>query len=53
MLNELLVFVLKHAMLGAGINFCLKNFYRFWQPQVATWGYSHSTPTGLRVLSFF
>ncbi len=22
----------------------------FWQPQVATWGYSHSTPSGLCVL---
>jgi hypothetical protein len=44
---------LKCDILGAGINFqakvraanfCLKNF---WQPQVATWGYSHSTPSGL------
>jgi len=28
------------------------NKLNFWQPQVATWGYSHSTPSGLRVLRY-
>jgi hypothetical protein len=40
----------KDAILGAGINL---TFIIFWQPQVATWGYSYSTPSGLCVLSFF
>jgi len=29
------------------------NKFYFWQPQVATWGYSHSTPSGLCFLRFF
>jgi len=37
-----------HSILGAGINL---TFIIFWQPQVATWGYSHSTPSGLCLLS--
>ncbi len=33
----------KQTILGTGINLT----FIFWQPQVATWGYSHSTPSGL------
>ena len=33
----------RRFILGTGINLT----FIFWQPQVATWGYSHSTPSGL------
>jgi hypothetical protein len=41
-------FIGNQYILGAGINLT----FLFWQPQVATWGYSHSTPSGLCVLIF-